>query len=273
MPAVGGAADFGEEAQAGEAVGGEGDDEGVGFDARVEDTDADALADGAGGSRDGSFCSCVVQGRCVGRVHHHCRDLPARLDDCSHVVEGEDDVGGGAHVGNVRIFADLEAPFAREARGHAGLDVARGVADEPGLREVEVVVCGGGEDHARGGLAPGVLAGELGDGAVRVEGAVVDGGEVDAGFGEEEVAESVVHGFDAGGGGSAVRYDALVGDDDEGVAGLGEAGEALGDAGKEADEARVDEVAGACGWRGGGQRVALDEGVVAVEEYGGGHRG
>lgn len=255
MPAIGGTADLGQESESGESVGGERDDEDIALDFGEEHADTDALADRAGGGRDCPLRSFVVQSRYIGRVHHHRGDLPARLDDCSHVVEGEDDIGGGIDVGDVGgvggvgLMADAEAPLAGEARGQARLDIARRVANEPGLREVEVVVGGGGEDHARGGLAPRVLAGELGDYSLGVKGAVVDGGEVDPSFGEE-VTEAGVHGFDAGWGGSAARDDALIRDDDECVPGVGEACKAFGDAGKEAHEARVDEVAGPRGREG-----------------------
>jgi len=192
------------------------------------------------------------------------------------VVRGSCSLGrGGLGV------ADQPAPLMGYARGGGGFEVAGLVADGDGLGGVEAEGGDGVEEHAGGGFAPGVFAGVGGEGALRVVGAVavgVDGdGAGDRGPGglgvgcggdagvDEEAIEAVVDAFDIVFGVPASGDAALVGEDDEAVAGVSEAGEGLGGAWDELDLVGVAEVAR------GHAAFAADDGVVAVEEGGGVH--
>jgi len=169
---------------------------------------------------------------------------------------GEVGRSGGGEIG---VGAGEEDGSPGDTGGASGAAVARVVADEPGACEVESALGGGGEDHARGGLAPGVLAGELGEGAAGVKGAEVEG--VDGVV--EEFVGAVVDGVNGVDGVGAAGDAALIGDDDELIAGVLEAGAEFGGAWEESDEGGIAEVAG------GDDGATGDEGVVAVEEDGG----
>jgi hypothetical protein len=180
----------------------------------------------------------------------------------------EDELRGGVEVGEVR--AELEAMVGEESGVDGGVEVAWGISDEPGALGVEVEFAECGADHSAGGFSPGVFACVGSGRGVWVEGAVVEGVD-DSRW--EELSESVVDGFDATGADGAACDGALVGDDDERVAGVGERVAGVCGAGEELDPFRIDEVArvGGRGW--GGKLSGVDEGVVAVEEDGGPHGG
>jgi len=143
------------------------------------------------------------------------------------------------------------------AGGGAGGDVARLVADGPALGEIEAKVGGGLFEHAGLGLAPVVIELVFGDGGFGVIGAVVGGVDMGAGLIAELPAHFLVDGLD----GVFVEHAAgdagLVGDDDEAVVECADGGEGGGGAGEEFDLGGVAEVT-----------IIVDDGVVAVEEYG-----
>ena len=154
------------------------------------------------------------------------------------------------------------------------------VADHPGAVGVEVELGAGGEDHARVGLSPFVLDAQVGEHAgLRVEGAGVPA--VDEWFVEEgafvfivefveQHAQAVVACVDIAHGAAGAGDAALVGDDDERVAGVLEGDEGLAAAGDEERELGLEQVAPLDALpRGVGEVGVAVDGVVAIEEDGG----
>lgn len=276
VPVVGVAAEVVHEGHGGQAVGGDGGGDGVVGEGEVEELESGAFGQATGGGGDGG-----AGARALERVLVLVEAAQGDALGVDGVFGGdgrEDPFDGGGEVGDGRGVADADGAGGVDAGADGGVEVALFVADHPGVGEVEVQFAGGGEDHAGAGLAPGVVVGEAGVGAARVVGRAVAG--VDEGVGDgvggsvgraqrQLGAEGVVAGVDVGDVAVGTGDATLVGDDDDGKAGLAEFLKRGRDAGHGVDMGGVEQVAGGGGAPGEvGQVGVAADGVVAVEEDG-----